>query len=235
VIPYLCYARKDRKSKPRDPVTTRYVAALFEAIGANHAVVLDVHNPAAFQNAWRIPTDQLEAKKLFVEHFAPVAANNDVVVVSPDAGGVKRVEEFRLALKRKLGRDVHNAFIEKYRSAGVVSGHALVGDVSGKAAIILDDLISSGTTMARAAEACLAKGATSVYVGATHGVFSSKANEALSNSAISGIAITNSVPPSLPELDRVRDKLTILDISGTFAAAIERIHSGGSIIDLLES
>ena len=79
------------------------------------------------------------------------------------------------------------------------------------------------------------RGAASVYAAATHGVFSSKANEALSNSAISGIAITNSVPPSLPELDRVRDKLTILDISGMFAAAIERVHSGGSIIDLLES
>jgi len=235
VMPYLCYARKDRRTKPRDPVTTRYVAELFEAMGVDRAVVLDVHNPAAFHNAWRIPAEHLEAKKLFVEHFAPLAAEREVVVVSPDAGGVKRVEEFRLALVGKLGRDVHNAFIEKYRSAGVVSGHAVVGDVAGKTAIILDDLISSGTTMARAAEACMARGAAAVYAGATHGVFSSKADEALANPAIAGIAITNSVPPALPVLDRVQNKLSVLDVSGLVASAIERLHSGGSLVDLLGS
>jgi ribose-phosphate pyrophosphokinase len=235
VMPYLCYARKDRRTKPRDPVTTRYVAELFEAMGIDRVVVLDVHNPAAFHNAWRIPAEHLEAKNLFVGHFAPIAAERDIVVVSPDAGGVKRVEEFRLALAARLGREVHNAFIEKYRSAGVVSGHAVVGDVAGKTAIILDDLISSGTTMARAAEACIARGADSVYAGATHGVFSSKANEALSNPAIAGIAITNSVPLSSPGLDRIQNKLSVLDVSGLVAAAIERIHSGGSIVELLES
>lgn len=235
VIPYLCYARKDRKSKPRDPVTTRYVAALFEAIGADRAVVLDVHNPAAFQNAWRVPTDHLEAKNLFVTHFAPLVPGGDVVVVSPDAGGVKRVEDFRVALARRLGREVQNAFIEKYRSAGVVSGHALVGDVAGKTAIILDDLISSGTTMARAAEACVSKGAVSVYVGATHGVFSSKANEALASAAISGIVVTNSVALPLTALGRIKDRLSVLDVSRLFASAIERIHSGGSVVELLES
>lgn len=235
VMPYLCYARKDRRSKPRDPVTTRYVAALFEAIGIDRAMVLDVHNPAAFQNAWRLPADHLEAKKLFVDHFAPAAAGKEFVVVSPDAGGVKRVEEFRLALSSTLQREVHNAFIEKYRSAGIVSGHAVVGDVAGKTAIILDDLISSGTTMTRAAEACMARGAVSVYVGATHGIFSSTAHEALANPAIAGIAITNSVPPSLQALDRIRGKLSVLDVSRLFADAIERTHSGGSIVELIES
>src|SRR5215831_9291500 len=102
VIPYLCYARKDRRSKPRDPVTTRYVAAMFEAVGVDGAVTLDVHNLAAYQNAWRIPTDHLEARKLFVDHFLPLMGYRDVVVVSPDVGGVKRAEDFRQALSRAM-------------------------------------------------------------------------------------------------------------------------------------
>jgi ribose-phosphate pyrophosphokinase len=155
-------------------------------------------------------------------------------VVSPDEGGVKRAEEFRRTLGDKLGRNVQSAFIEKFRSGGVVSGQAVVGDVSGKAAIIIDDLISSGTTLTRAAEACRLRGAVSVAAAATHGVFSRKANESLSNPALGHIAITNSVPTASFELSRIRDKLTVLDISGLFANVIGRIHTGGSVIDLLE-
>src|SRR5262245_24951388 len=92
VMPYLCYARKDKKTKPRDPVTTRYVATLFEAVGVNYALTLDVHNLAAFQNAWRIGTDHLEAKNLFVNYFAGLEMPREVAVVSPDAGGIKRAE-----------------------------------------------------------------------------------------------------------------------------------------------
>ena len=235
VIPYLCYARKDRKSKARDPVTTRYVAAMFEAMHIDRVVTLDVHNLSAFQNAWRIPADHLEARKLFVNHFASLVGADAIAVVSPDEGGVKRAEEFRRALGEKLGRDVHAAFIEKYRSAGVVSGQAVVGDVNGKTAIIIDDLISSGTTLTRAAEACRVRGATSVVAAATHGVFSSKANESLSNPALNHIVITNSVPESSFDLSRIRAKLTVLDVSGLFAEAIRRIHLGGSIVELLEN
>ncbi len=235
VIPYLCYARKDRKSKPRDPVTTRYVAAMFEAVGVDRAVTLDVHNLAAFQNAWRISTDHLEARKLFVNYFVSLLQDKEIVVVSPDVGGVKRVEDFRQAFSKALGREVNSAFVEKYRSGGVVSGQAVIGDVAGKAAIIVDDLISSGTTLARAAEACRMRGATSVYAAATHGVFSSKANDSLSNPAFNHIAITNSVSPSGLDSIRIRDRLAVLDVTGLFAEAIERIHCGGSIVDLLES
>jgi N-terminal domain of ribose phosphate pyrophosphokinase len=110
VAPYLCYARKDRKSKSRDPVTTRYVAALLEAVGADRVVTMDVHNLAAFQNAFRIHTDHLEAKNLFVEYFVPLVRpliqQAEVVVVSPDAGGVKRAEDFRQALGRSLLRQL---------------------------------------------------------------------------------------------------------------------------------
>ena len=141
VVPYLAYARKDRKTKPRDPVTTRYVAALFEAVGTDAMVTLDVHNLAAFQNAFRCQTEHLESHTLFVEHFAPILRDTDVVVVSPDAGGIKRAEQLRQLLSRVLGKPVGAAFAEKYRSLGVVSGDMVVGDVKGKSALIIDDLI----------------------------------------------------------------------------------------------
>jgi ribose-phosphate pyrophosphokinase len=232
VIPYLCYSRKDRKTKSRDPVTTRYVAALFEAVGVDHVVTMDVHNLAAFQNAWRIPSDHLEAKTLFVDYFLPLAAQQEVVVVSPDAGGVKRAEAFRQALHAAVGRPVHNAFLEKYRSSGVVSGSAVVGDVAGKMAIIIDDLISSGGTIARAAEACQARGAAVVYAAATHGAFGRGSAETLSHPALKGIVITNTIPPRL-DSSVLRNKLTVLDVSPLFGEAVRRMHSGESIVDLL--
>jgi ribose-phosphate pyrophosphokinase len=235
VVPYLCYARKDRKSKPRDPVTTRYVACLFEAMGVDRVVTMDVHNLAAFQNAFRICAEHLEARKLFVEYFAPLLGQEDVVVVSPDAGGVKRAEDFRQALSRALDRDVSSAFMEKYRSEGVVSGGAVIGEVDGKVAIIIDDLISSGTTLARAAESCRARGAKTIYAAATHGVFSDKASQVLSNSAFEKIVITDTIPPFRLDPDFARTKVTIVDAARLFAEAIERIHSDGSIVDLLEN
>ena len=235
VIPYLCYARKDRRSKPRDPVTTRYVAALFEAVGAQGVVTLDVHNLAAYQNAFRIPTDHLEAKKLFIEYFLPLIGHRDAVVVSPDVGGVKRAQEFRESLAHILGAEVHGAFVEKYRSAGVVSGDAVVGQVEGKVAIIIDDLISSGTTIVRAAEACRARGATAVYGAASHGVFGGRAGEVLAADALDGIVVTNTIPPFRLESSRARRKITVLDASPLFAQAIRRIYGGGSLVELLET
>ena len=235
VVPYLCYARKDKKSKPRDPVTTRYVAGLFEAMGVDRVVTLDVHNLAAFQNAFRIRADHLEAKRLFIEHFIPLARQEEIVVVSPDVGGVKRAEDFRQALGSALDRQIHGAFMEKYRSEGVVSGEAVIGDVSGKMAIIIDDLISSGTTLARAAESCRARGATKIYAAASHGVFSGKASQTLSNSALEKVVITDTIPPFRLDPDLARTKLVVLDAARLFAEAIRRIHSGGSIVELLET
>lgn len=233
VVPYLCYARKDKKSKPRDPVTTRYVAGLFEAMGVDRVVTLDVHNLAAFQNAFRIRTEHLEAKRLFIEHFTPLARQEEIVVVSPDVGGVKRAEDFRQSLGAALDRPIHGAFMEKYRSEGVVSGEAVVGDVSGKMAIIIDDLISSGTTLARAAENCRARGATKIYAAASHGVFTGKASQTLSNSALEKVVITDTIPPFRLDPEFARTKLVVLDAARLFAEAIRRIHSGGSIVELL--
>lgn len=234
VVPYLCYARKDRKTKPRDPVTTRYVARMFEALDVDQLVTLDVHNLAAFQNAFRRPTEHLEAKKLFVEHFAPLVGEEEVVVVSPDVGGIKRAEAFREDLERTLGRPLAGAFMQKKRSAGVVSGDAVVGDILGRTAIILDDLISSGTTLARAADACQARGAHRIFAAASHGVFVGKAGDVLDNPALERIVVTDTIPPFRLDDELVGRKLTILDAAGLFAEAIRRMHEGGSIVELLQ-
>ncbi len=235
VIPYLAYARKDRRTKPRDPVTSRYVATLFEALGTDHVVTLEVHNLAAFQNSFRCPTDHLDCAKLFADHFAALLAGQEVVVVSPDAGGVKRANRFREALIRALDRDVASAFIEKYRSWDVVSGGSVVGEVAGRTAIIIDDLIASGTTMVRAATACRERGATRVFAAAAHGLFVGNARRILQDPALDSIVITDSVPAFRLDPVLAREKVTFVETAPLFAAAIKRIHEGGSIVDLLES
>ncbi len=174
VTPYLCFARKDRRTKPRDPVTTRYVAQLFEALGTDRVVCVDVHNIAAFQNAFRCETVHLDAQALFARHVLANIGDRPVAVVSPDLGGEKRAELFRLRLERMLKRPVAKAFMDKYRSEGHVVGDIFAGDVKDRTAIIIDDLIAGGGTVARTAAACRANGAAHVWVAATHGVFSAK-------------------------------------------------------------
>jgi ribose-phosphate pyrophosphokinase len=234
VIPYLCYARKDRRSKSRDPVSTRYVAALLETVGADRVVTLDVHNLAAYDNAFRIRADHLEARRLFVEEFVPRIGSEPVVVVSPDVGGVKRAEAFRQSLSRRLGREASGAFLEKYRSAGVVSGEAVVGDVEGRIAIILDDLISTGGTIARAVAACRSRGARAVYAAATHGIFVGEAGRMLAEPGLKRLVITDTIPPFRLDPALVRGKVTVLDTAPLFAEAIRRIHTGGSVVELVE-
>ncbi|PYS40742.1 MAG: ribose-phosphate pyrophosphokinase [Acidobacteria bacterium] len=234
VMPYLCYARKDKKTKPRDPLTTRYVASLFEAVGASRALTLDVHNLAALQNAWRIPTDHLEAKNLFVDYFAGLEIPSEVVVVSPDAGGIKRAEEFRKALSRVLPVPVRSAFLEKYRSDDVLTGETFAGDVRGKTAIIIDDLISSGSTIVRAADACRQRGATAVYAAASHGLFTGKPSEVFPHPALNKIVVTNTIPPFRLPPNLVPEKVVVVDVTRLFGEAIKRIHSDESIEDLLE-
>jgi ribose-phosphate pyrophosphokinase len=233
VIPYFCYARKDRKSQPRDPVTTRYVARLFEAVGSRRVVTLDVHNLAAFQNAFRCQTENLEANNLFVDYFAARLPREEIVVVSPDTGGVGRAEHFRQTLGRALGRPIGSAFMEKQRAGGVVSGAALIGDVAGKVAVIIDDLISTGTTLARAAEACRARGATKVFAAASHGLFVRDAATVLKQSAIDKVVVTDTVPPFRLPPEIVRSKLVVASVAPLFAEAIKRMHAGGSLVDLL--
>lgn len=232
VVPYLCYARKDRRSKPRDPVSTRYVASLLEAVGADRVVALDVHNLAAYENAFRIRAEHLEARNLFADYFGTMVGSENAVVVSPDIGGVKRAEAFREALERQLGRPLGRAFMEKSRSEGVVSGDTLVGDVSGRTVIIIDDLISSGTTLARAVAACRARGARRIFAAASHGLFTVKAGELLRNPILEQLVVTDTVPPF--RLDAAaRKKLRIVSVAPLFAEAIRRMHTGGSLTELI--
>ena len=234
VVPYLCYARKDRKTQPRDPVTTRYVASLFEAVGTDRIVTMDVHNLAAYQNAFRCHADHLEAKGLFAWHFLPLIQGEEIVVVSPDIGGIKRAEQFRQAMAALTGKAISSAFMDKQRSKGVVSGETLVGEVKDKVAIIVDDMIGTGTTIQRAANACKQSGAGKIHAVATHGVFLNAANENLSGDAIDSIVVTDTIEPFRLKQTDVQAKLKILDAAPLFAAAISRIHQGGSLTELLE-
>lgn len=226
VTPYLCYARKDRRTKPNDPVTTRYVAAMFEAVGADRVITLEVHNVAAFENAFRCPTWHIESGPLMAAHFAPLLRDERVASVSPDAGGAKRAEQFRQAMEHLTRQDVGSAYMEKYRSGGVVSGELLAGDVRGKVAVIIDDLISTGATLVRAATACRAAGATRVFAAAAHGLFVGGATELFATSALDGITVANTVPPFRVAAETAARRLTVLDVSDAIARAISACYDG---------
>jgi ribose-phosphate pyrophosphokinase len=235
VIPYLCYARKDRKTKPRDPLTTRYVAQLFEAVGINRVVTMDVHNLQAFQNAFRCLTDHLEARKLFVNYFSSATGEDEYMVLSPDAGGIYRAEKFRATLSNTLKQDISLAFVEKHRSQGEVWGGSVVGDVKDKTVIILDDLVNTGGTLVRAAAACKDQGAKKVYACVTHGVFTAKAREALDQPVLDKVIITDTL--SLHENMKAliaSGKLTVLDTAAFWAEAVQRMDQNGSLVELTE-
>jgi ribose-phosphate pyrophosphokinase len=232
VMPYLCYARKDRRTKARDPVATRYVAALLEAVGTDAVITLDVHNLSAFQNAFRIPSDQLVATNLFVEHFAPLLDERPVTVVSPDIGGVKRAETFRMALASRLGRPVGMAFMEKHRGDGAVSGELFFGDVESSDVILIDDMVSTGGTLRRAVSASRARGARRVFAAASHGLFTEGASGLVDDPALDGIVVTDSIAMHRLDLQQAGDRVQVLGCAPLFAQAIGRMHDGGSLLGL---
>jgi ribose-phosphate pyrophosphokinase len=231
VVPYLCYARKDRRTKANDPVTTRYVAGLFESVGTDCIVTLEVHNPAAFENAFRCRTATLTGAPLFVD-YAKSLADDTLCVVSPDTGGAKRAELFREALKTARGRPVGKAFVDKHRSAGVVSGDLLVGDVAGATALVVDDLISTGGTLLRAARAARKAGAKRVIALVTHGLFMPGSAEVLADPAIDRLVVTDTIPPFRLGAGAPHNKLTILPSAPLLAEAIRRLHEERSLADL---
>lgn len=233
VVPYLCYARKDRRTKPNDPVTTRYVAALFEAVGTDCIVTLEVHNEAAFENAFRRRAIALTAAPLLVDRLAAAADEAPLCVISPDLGGGKRAELMRETLERVTGRPVGNAFAEKHRSAGIVSGDLFVGDVAGATCIIVDDLISTGGTLARAARAARAGGAKQVFACVAHGLFMPGSEKALADPAIDRIIATDSVPPFRLHAGPVHDKLDMVPAAPLLAEAVRRLHEDEPLTDLL--
>lgn len=223
LVPYLAYARKDRRTKPRDPVTTRYLAQMFEAVGVDAIITVDVHNPAAFENAFRIGKENLEAAPLFAEHFAPLAAAAErTVVLSPDAGGVKRARVFAALLESASQKPVGLAFMEKHRSEGRVSGELFAGDVAGALVIVIDDLISGGTTTARAAGAARQHGARSVHAAATHGVLAAAAADTLGAALLESIVLTDTVSGVRQRGAFLGSRLRVLECAPLFVAAMER-------------
>lgn len=225
LAPYLAYARKDRRTKLRDPVSIRYFAQLVEAVGIDRVVAVDVHNPAAFENAFRIETLHLEARGLFARQLLAMLADQPLAVVSPDAGGVKRAEALRQTLEAATGRPLPLALMEKHRSGGVVRGEAFAGEVEGRLAIVVDDLVSTGGTMLRCARACLARGARAVWAVATHGLFTGGAEAAVSDPAIAGWLVSDTVPPFRLAAELVRERLRLVPVDGWLAEVIRRLHN----------
>lgn len=226
VVPYLAYGRKDRQTKPRDPVTTRYLAQLFEAVGTELVVALEVHNLVAFQNAFRCRSLHLDPGRLYAQRVAGLVGAAPLVVVSPDPGGVKRAQIFRETLEAMLDRSVGNAFLEKRRSGGVVSGDHFVGEVEGATALVIDDLVSTGGTLARAAAACRERGAGRVFAFAAHGLFVGEAGRLLADSALERCFVTDSVPPFRLPPALLKDRVEVLSAAPLVAEAIRRCAAG---------
>jgi len=234
IVPYMAYARKDRQTQPRDPVTSRYIALLFEAVGVDRVVTLDVHNLVAFQNAFRCYTDHLEANKLFINYLSDKIANEKkFTVVSPDIGGVKRAEKFRQTLSSRFNIDVGLAYLEKARAKGITKPGRLTGDVNSSTVIIVDDLISTGSTLLHAAKACKDLGSDKVYAAASHGVFVAGASKLLEAEELEKVIVTDSIPPFRLASDLIERKLIIVPATKLFAEAIKCQHLNESIVDLL--
>ena len=223
VVPYLAYARKDRRTRSGDPVNSRYVAQLFESIGTDVLITLETHNIAAFDNAFRLRAIHLDSHPLFLAHAKRLASEAPICVVSPDPGGVKRVQLWREALEEQLGTAVGQAFIDKRRSGGVVSGElAVVGQVADMNVLVFDDLIASGRTMTRAAGALAAAGARSVHAFAAHGLFVEDAAMAVADPNVTRYVVTNSVPPFRLPAELAAERVAVVDATSMFAAEIGR-------------
>lgn len=235
VIPYLAYARKDRRTKPRDPVYTRYVAQQIEAAGTDRVITLDVHNASALDNAFRIPVDHLSALPMMAAHFAHNLPQGKLAVASPDIGGIKRAQLFRELLERKTGKEVELVFVEKRREGGTISGGTIVGNVSGRAVIVLDDLCASGSTLIKAATALRAAGATSVHATVTHSPIEAGLAALAASAEIAQVVITDSVgyAPDSASLGQ-RGKVRILPCGELLGCAMARIVSGDPLAPLAE-
>ncbi len=233
VAPYLCYARKDRRTKANDPVTIRYLASLFESVGTDAIVTLEVHNEAAFENAFRCRSVALTTAPLLVDKIRAIAGNKALCVVSPDLGGGKRADVLREALENAAGRSVGKAFVEKHRSSGVVSGDLFAGEATNAFCVVIDDLISTGGTLVRAARAARAHGAREVIACVAHGLFMPGAETALADPAIDRIIVTDTVPPFRLPHGPVLAKLEVISAAPLLAGAIRRLYLNESLSDLL--
>lgn len=222
VIPYYGYARQDRKVLPRTSISARLVADLMTVAGASRILAMDLH-AGQIQGFFDIPVDHLYALPVHFKYFAKI--KDDIVVVSPDAGGVERARE----LGKRLNASI--AIIDKRREkANVSKVMHVIGNVSGKTAILLDDMIDTGGTIVQASEALMREGAQSVFACCTHPVLSGNAVQKIENSPIKELIVTNTIPIS-EEASRVK-KIKVLDVSPILGEAIKRIHRDASVSSL---
>jgi ribose-phosphate pyrophosphokinase len=220
VIPYFGYARQDRKDKPRVPISSKLVADLLTAAGADRALVVDLHAPQ-LQGFFNIPVDHLFASPVLVDYFRKLNLP-DLTVVSPDAGGVERARFFAKKMDAAL------AIVDKRRvEMNVAEVMHVIGDVEGRTCLIIDDLIDTAGTLVKVAQALKANGASTIYACCSHPVLSGPAAENLLNSPISEVVVTNTIP--LNEAARNLPKIKVLSIAGLIGRAIQSIHEETSV------
>ncbi len=223
VMPYYGYARQDRKDRPRVPISSKLVADLLTSAGANRVLALDLH-ASQIQGYFNIPVDHLYATPVTVDYFRRLKLKN-VVVVSPDPGGVERARAFAKKLQAPL------AIIDKRREdAHVVEVMNVIGDVSGKICLIVDDMIDTGGTLVRGVKALQEKGADKVFACCTHGVFAADAIANICDSPLQQVVTTNSIPLS-PEGQKC-SKIKVLRVGKLLANAIRSIHEETSVSKL---
>jgi ribose-phosphate pyrophosphokinase len=227
VTPFFGYARQDKKSHGREPISARLMADLFAVAGADRLMAVDLHT-AQIQGFFDGPVDHLFALPILASYLEAKLDLSRVTVVAPDAGRVRVCERWTDRLGSPL------AIIHKRRDPDVahqVAVSEVVGDVSGRTCIVVDDMVDTGTTIIKAAEALFAQGAAQVIVTATHGVLSGTAVDGLKNSRISEVIVTSTLP--IPD-DKRFDKLTVLSIAPLIARAIQEVFSDGSVTSLFE-
>jgi len=223
VIPYYPYARQDRKDRPRVAISAKLVADLLETAGSSRVLSLDLHAPQ-IQGYFNIPVDHLFAAPVLVEYFQKKKLG-PMTVVSPDAGGVERARYFAKKIDAPL------AIVDKRRiDVNVSEVVHLIGDVSGRPALVVDDMIDTAGTLVKTAEALLKHGATKVFAACTHPVLSGPAVERLANSEFEEVVVTDSVP--LQEPARKLSKIKVLSVATLLARGIQSIHEETSISEL---
>lgn len=219
VIPYYGYAKQEKKTTGREPITAKLVANLITTAGADRVLTVDLHAPA-IEGFFDIPVDHLRATPLLAHHFRRTVADT-AVVVSPDSGGVARAEEFRVRSGGQL------AIIAKGNpDTEGTDALEMIGDVEGKVAVVVDDMISTGETLAEAVELLHQRGAAEVYAAATHGIFAANAVQLLENQPIKRIFVSDTVPvPS----GLTRPDIEVITVAPLLAEAIMRIHKDLSV------
>lgn len=224
VVPYYGYARQDRKARAREPITAKLVANLLETAGATRVIAIDLHAPQ-IQGFFDIPVDQLIAVPILASYFKEKELS-DIVVVSPDHGGVTRARRLADRLKTPI------AIIDKRRPRpNVAEVMNIIGDIEGKTAIIIDDIIDTAGTITLAADALVERGAKEVYACCTHPVLSGPAIERIDHSTIKELVVTNTI--TLPEEKKI-DKITQLSIAPLLSEAIIRVYERQSVSTLFD-